>query len=358
MWPAPGAKPTLPRLTLALPGSLEARTGGTTYDRRVVEALREDGWWVDVLEWAATFPFPSEDQRLEAAASLAALPDNALVMIDGLALGVLPGLARREMSRLRLVAMVHHPLALETGLSPMMAATFAAEERAALQCMRAVVVTSATTAAILEGAFNVPAEAITVAVPGVDQPAARSPRKPGPMRILALGQVSPRKAHDVLVDALSRIAELDWTCIIAGSLESDPETAEALAEQIDRLGLAERIHLVGEVDDQTAQRLYEEADLFALASLYEGYGMVFAEAMAHGLPIVATTGGALPEVVPPSAGVLVTPGEAEAFAQALAGLVTDPQRRAVLAGGARDVGGTLAGWDDTAATIAAVLERV
>ena len=349
----------MPRLYFALPGPLEQRSGGTIYDRKVIEALREDGWWVEVLEWPSTFPFPSEDQRVEVAESLASLPDNALVVIDGLALGALPGLARREKERLRLVALVHHPLALETGLSPMMAATFAMEEQDALTSVRAVIVTSETTAAILEGAFGAPGELITVAHPGVDKPnAPRGERRPGPVRIFVMGSITPRKAHHVLIEALARIEDLDWTCVIAGSLEREPEVAEALFDQIAMLGLGERVTLVGEVDAEQAEALYADADIFALASVYEGYGMVFAEAQAHGLPIVATTGGAIPEAVGEGAGLLVPPDDAEAFAEALAVLITDPQKRAALAEGARQAGAQFPGWADTAAIIGAALERL
>jgi glycosyltransferase involved in cell wall biosynthesis len=349
----------LPRLTFAVPGSLETLTGGSIYDRKVIEALREEGWWVDVLEWPATFPFPSEDQRLEVAASLEALPDNALVLIDGLALGTLPGLARKEMGRLRLAAMIHHPLALETGLSPMMAATFASEEQDALSCVQAVIVTSQTTAAIVQAAFGVPAEAITVAPPGVDRPEyPRGERRPGPARIFALGQIAPRKAHHVLVEALSRIEDLEWHCVIAGNQERDPETTEALHEQIAMLGLSDRVRLVGEVTPAQAAALYAQSDIFALASLYEGYGMVFAEAIANGVPIVATTGGAIPEVVPPEAGILVEPGDAEAFADALRILIEDGDRRGQLAEGARQAGEELPSWEQTAALIDAALSRL
>ena len=349
----------MPRLTFCVPGGLEGRTGGTIYDRRLVESLREDGWWVDVLDWPGTFPFPNEDARLEVAADLAALPDNALVLIDGLALGTLPGLAKKEMDRLRLVALVHHPLAMETGLSPMMAVTFAAEERDALRCVRAVLVTSETTAAILEGAFEVPAEMITVATPGVDKPAQpRGERNPGPLRIFAMGQIAPRKAHHVLIEALSRIEALDWECAIAGNLERDPETAEALQEQISLLGLQDRVKLIGEVSQLQAERLYASADIFALASVYEGYGMVFSEALAHGLPILATTGGAIPEVVPAEAGVLVEPGDAKAFADALAELITAPERLAALATAAAKAGAELSGWNVTAGKVAEALSRL
>ena len=349
----------MPRLFFALPGPLDQRTGGTLYDRKVIEALREDGWWVEVLEWPASFPFPNEDDRLTAAASLAAVPDNALVMVDGLALGTLPGLARLQKDRLRLVAMVHHPLALETGLSPMMATTFAAEELDALGSARAVIVTSETTAAIVEGAFGVPLEKIRVARPGVDRPKlARGERRPGPLRIFAMGSVSPRKAHHVLVEALARIEDLDWTCVIAGSLEREPEEVAALIGQIAMLGLGQRVTLVGEVDEAQAARLYADADLFALASVYEGYGMVFAEAQAQGLPIVATTGGAIPEAVPEAAGLLVPPGDAAAFAEALRAVVVDKGLRARLAAGSAAAGAAIPDWTTTAAIVGAALEAL
>ena len=347
------------RLAFAVPGPIDQRTGGTLYDRQVIEALREDGWWVDLLTWPSSFPFPNEDDRLEVAASLKALPDNALVLIDGLALGTLPGLARQETDRLRLAALVHHPLALETGLSPMMAATFAAEEQDALTSVRAVIVTSHTTAAIVEGAFGVPGALITVAPPGVVRPTAeRGGRRAGPVRIFCMGSISPRKAHHVLVEALGLIRDLDWSCAIAGALERDPETAEALQEQIARLGLGGRIRLLGEVDEAQAARLYAEADIFALASVYEGYGMVFQEAQVHGLPIVATTGGAIPEAVAPEAGLLVPPGDAGAFAEALGALIVDPARRAAMTAASEEAGRAIPDWTETAAIVAGALERL
>jgi glycosyltransferase involved in cell wall biosynthesis len=350
----------LPRVYFAVPGDIEARTGGSVYDRKVMEALREDGWRVELLTWPASFPFPSEACRDEAEDSLAAVPDDALVIIDGLALGVLSGLARREASRLRLVGLVHHPLALETGLDPDQAGIMAASERDALACCRAVIVTSETTAAIVEAAFGVPGELITVATPGVDTrpPAERPARRPGPLRLLAMGSVTPRKAHHILVEALGRIADLDWTCTIAGSLERDPETAEALKQQVVDLGLEDRVAVVGEVSEAEAASLYAWADIFTLASVYEGYGMVFSEALAFGLPIVATTGGAIPEVVSAEAGILVAPGDAGAFAEALRVLIIDPARRALLAEGSRSVGAHLTGWDRTAALIAARLDQL
>ena len=350
----------MPRVYFAVPGDIEGRTGGAIYDRKVMEALREDGWRVELISWPGSFPFPNEADRDAVEDSLESVPDGSLVMIDATALGVLSGLARREAERLRLVALVHHPLALETGLAPNIAAEFAASEQAALACCRAVIVTSETTAAIVEHAFGVPGQMITVATPGVDVPLQpqRAERRPGPVRVMAMGSVSQRKAHRVLVEALNTMPDLDWTCIIAGSLELDPDTAESVKAQIADLGLETRIAVVGTVGDAEAAALFAWADIFALASLYEGYGMVFSEALAYGLPIVATTGGAIPEVVTPEAGLLVPPGDVAAFAAALRRLIADPAERARLAAGAHRAGAGQTGWDVTAGHIAACLDHV
>lgn len=349
----------MPDLTFAVPGGLDLPTGGATYDRKLTETLRMAGWRVDVLTWPGDFPFPDPADRQKVAADLEALPDGALTMIDGLALGTLPELARAQSERLRLVALVHHPLALETGLPAEAAARFAAEEREALRWVRAVIVTSEATGATLQADYGVPADKITVAVPGIElRPARDRPRPPGPLRILSLGQVSPRKAFHVLVEALTELADLDFSATIAGNLDRDPRTAEALAEQIARAGLSDRVALVGAVSDAESARLHAEADLFAFPSLYEGYGMALAEAMAWGLPIVATTGGAIPEVVPPSAGLLVPPGHVAAFAKALRMVLSDTALRHELAAGARIAASRLGGWDVTAARIAATFERL
>jgi glycosyltransferase involved in cell wall biosynthesis len=292
-----------------------------------------------------------------AAASLAACPDGALVLIDGLALGMMPALAAAHANRLRVVALVHHPLALESGLPVDIADRLRISEREALKHVRAVIVTSEMTAATLVRDFGVPPEAITVATPGVDRPAsswmAASNATP---KLLAVGMVTPRKAYDVLVDALARIADLDWHCTVAGSLERAPETAASVRRQIERHALTGRIDLFGEVADPTA--LYETADIFVLPSRYEGYGMAIAEAMAYGLPVVATRVGAIPEVVPDSAGLLVPPDDPAALAHTLRRLIENQSLRRGYAVGASAAAQRFAQWRDTAARIASALDAV
>jgi glycosyltransferase involved in cell wall biosynthesis len=343
-------------LWFAIPGDIETRTGGTVYDKRVMAELRGAGWRVGHLAWPPSFPFPSPADEAAVTASLAACPDGALVLIDGLALGVLSDLAAKEAQRLRLVALVHHPLALESGLSPETAQRLAASEREALSHVRAIIVTSEMTAATLARDYGVDRASITVATPGIDRPASIALRQNAVPNLLAVATVTPRKAYDVLIDALARIADLDWHCTIAGSLDRAPDTVVAVRRQIEDHALTGRIGLVGEVADPAP--LYEAADIFVHPSRYEGYGMAIAEALAYGVPVVATRAGAIPEVVPEGAGILVPVDDAAALADALRRLIENPSIRQLYADGAALAAARLATWPVTAARIASALDAV
>jgi glycosyltransferase involved in cell wall biosynthesis len=173
---------------------------------------------------------------------------------------------------------------------------------------------------------------------------------------LTLASLTRRKAHDVLIEALARLSALSWQARFVGSTAFDPDWAIQLQEQAARLGLAERIDFAGEVDD--AQAEYQRADMFVLPSRYEGYGMVFAEAIAAGLPIVGASGGAVPEVVPPSAGLLVPPDDADALADALHRLLKSDTVREGLQTGARSAAASLPQWADSASIVAKALREV
>ncbi|MEK0085212.1 glycosyltransferase family 4 protein [Benzoatithermus flavus] len=343
------------RLVLAFPGALTTRTGGYVYDRRLAVALEARGWAVRRLSLPAGFPFPSGQELAASAAALAALPDGASVLVDGLAFGAMPEIAARESGRLDLVALVHHPLCLETGLAPAQAAALAASERRALAHARSVVVTSPRTATALEELFAVPPRRIRVALPGTDPaPAARGSGGPG-CRMVCVATVTPRKGHVLLVEALAGLADLDWELLCAGSMRRDPATAQTLAAAVATHGLEGRVHLLGEIDEAAVGALYDRADLCVSASLHEGYGMALAEALARGLPIVAAAGGAVADTVPAEAGLLVPPGDVPALRAALRRFLDEPGLAARLRIGALAARTRLPRWSDTAAAVEAAL---
>ncbi|TPP04631.1 glycosyltransferase family 4 protein [Rhizobium glycinendophyticum] len=340
-------------ITFAYPGDLALKTGGYGYDRKLIEGLEALGWKVELLSLGDGFPSPSPEVLKEAERSLSALPDDALLLIDGLAFGVLDAWASREASRLRLAILVHHPLALETGLSQEERLIFTERERRALSHAAQIFVTSAMTARELVAGYDVDPQRLTIALPGTDR-LGLAPRRGDPPMILSVGTLTRRKGHDVLVRALKQIESLPWQACIVGAGTLDPRTADALENLILSEGLSNRIKLAGEVEDTRLEML--NADIFALASRYEGYGMVFAEALSHGLPIVGCATGAVPDVVPEEAGILVPVDDVDAFTDALRRLLADPHLRDEKAQGSALAGEQLPTWAHTAAIFSSRLQ--
>ena len=337
-----------------LPGDPETRSGGFIYDRRVIEGLRDAGWRVETTSLPDGFPDPSPTALDAAERALAMQPAGALIVIDGLALGVMPEVTRRHAERLHLVGLVHHPLADETGLAADRVAALLRSERDALQSVRRVIVTSPHTAARLAD-FDVEPERISVATPGVDETAlAKGSGGPG-LALLCAASLIPRKGHTVLIDALSRLADRPWHLTCAGSLTRDPVTADSVRAQCERQGLSSRVSFPGEVKGGELDRLYRGTDLFVLASFHEGYGMVLTEALARGLPIVAPSAGAIPDTLPDGTTLLVPPGDATALAEALGRLMDDEAALAALAHRARAARADLPRWDQTVTRFAAAL---
>lgn len=340
-------------LFLMVPGDPETITGGYAYDRALVAALSRRGWAARLTPLPGDFPDPANDSVDSALDSIASAPADSLVLVDGLAFGALPAERLRALGR-PVAALVHHPLALEGGRSVAEATALAAAESAALATATAVIATSPATARTLAADYGVPAHRLTVALPGTDRlpPAVGSGAVP---TILTVATITRRKGHATLVAALDRIRDRAWRAVFVGDDTRDPACAAALRREIAARGLHDRITLTGAVTPLALLDHYLAADVFALVSTHEGYGMAFAEALSAGLPIVAGDGGAVRDTVPADAGLLVAPGGVEATAAALARLLDDPALRRRTAAAARRAGAALPTWDDTAAAVATAL---
>jgi glycosyltransferase involved in cell wall biosynthesis len=320
-------------VTFAVPGSLDQPTGGYKYDRQVIGGLRQRGCEVDVIDLGDGFPHPTPETVQAALPRLRRVPAGQPIVVDGLALGVLPEVAAALRSSHRVIALVHHPLALESGLTPAEVAALRDSERAALAAVSRVVVTSPATRRVLVADYGVPAEMITVALPGTESAdGAAVRRRPAEainrtIHLLAVGAVVPRKGHDILIEALNQLADLNWQLVIAGDCKRDRATAMELASTIMRKRLGPRICLAGAVSEYQLAALYRQADLFVLASRFEGYGMAYAEAISHGLPVIGTRVGAVPDTVPAGAGILVPPDDVAALAAGLRAMIVDADLR-------------------------------
>ena len=341
-----------------VPGDLHTRTGGYRYDLRIIEGLRADGWRVQVESLPGVYPCPDAQARADADRIVRGLPDGACVVADGLAFGALPQLAQAHAQRLRWVALVHHPLWLETGLDATLQLRLRSDEATALRAARQIIVTSAATAVDVRALAGDGVEPAVIE-PGTDAAgAARSRRPSAPVRLLCVASLTPRKGHAWLLQALAELQHLPWQLHLVGGAHRDAATAQELQHRCEALGLAQRVCWHGEADDTALAAHYAAADVFVMPSWHEGYGMALAEALVHGLPVVASSGVALALTLPPDAARVVTVGDVDALRDALAGLIESPAQRAACADAAHRAGQRLPSWQQAAQRFAVVLQRV
>ncbi len=291
------------RLRLVIPGSIEQATGGYRYAKRIVEAWGEPPIAVE--------EDPSRLKRTK----------GETLLIDGLALPEFYG----RLPMPDCAALIHHPLGLETGLAPAQAAAMLKAEAAALAKIDRIIVTSPATKDDLIR-MGVDGGKISIVLPGTQ--ARRVPlARRGTKTILCVATLTPRKDHPTLLRALAKLRGRNWRAVFVGGLDRDPAQTRKIKATIAALRLGKRVTLAGECDEAELGGYYAKAHVFALPSLHEGYGMAFAEALAHRLPVAGVAAGAVPSVVPRKAGILVRGGDAKALARALAKLIGPSRNR-------------------------------
>ena len=342
--------------TFAIPGDINAPTGGYIFEKQLLLGLRRIGVETTHLQLPGGFPDPTSSDLAETVRALTELDAEQPVILDGFLPGCVPPEQLNKM-RAPFVSVTHHPLCYETGIDPERARYLRAVETANLARAAHVIVPSPHTAEMLIQDFKVPEARVTVALPGVKRPRKRSTPAPSKFEILCVGQLVPRKGHEVFLSALTMLRDLDWSATIIGR-ETDAVYGASLRNFTEQRGIADRVRFKGHVTQEELAEYYERASVFALATRYEGYGMVFAEAMVHGLPIVTCDGGAVPDTVPRDAGIIVPVDDDTAFAEALRNLlIYNSLRRDIAVASARH-GRALPDWDTTANIVKDVLEQV
>ena len=342
-------------LVFITPGPLETETGGYIYDRHLVQGLRDLGWRVDHVAVGESFPEPSDQDMDYAHQVLTGLGPDQPVIIDGLAFGAINPATVKKI-RAPLCALVHHPLAYEGGLEARRREKVYATEKANLSMTPVVIVTSDHTRQLVVSEYGVSPSRVHVVTPGTMR-ASGEAAPSNPSLIVSVGIIAARKGHDVLLRALQHIASLPWEAVIVGAVRDEAYHRE-LVDLRDQLGLGSRVQFAGEVSNDEREALYRRASVFALATRFEGYGMVFDEAMAHGLPIVSCDTGAVGDTVAPGAGVLVPVDDPQAFAHALGKVLTNPSTRLAMSRAGVQAAQSLPGWDDVAKRVAQIVGSV
>lgn len=342
------------RIVLAVPAPFTAVSGGYEYDRRIVAGLRALGHEVRVEELAGRHPLPDEEAEAAARAVVDRCSAEEVLVLDGLGLPAFAPLAERDWAG-RCLGLVHHPTALETGFSEADREALRARERALFPRLARLVTTSRLTASRLPAEFGADPERIGTVEPGTE-PAERARGSGGAgCAILSVGTITRRKGHDVLLRALGRLTDIEWTLTIAGAAR-DSAYREELTALAESLGIAPRVTFAGQVEGAALEALYAGADLFASASWWEGYGMAVAEALAHGLPLAITEGGALADLAPRDAAVVCAPGDHNSLSRAMRRPIYDAGLREAMAEAAWRAGQRLPRWADRTTAFAEQIE--
>ena len=301
-------------VALIVPAPFDTVSGGYEYDRRIVAGLEAQGHTVSVVALPGRHPLPDATARDAACAAMDRLPAGSRCVIDGLALPAFEGLDDALAAR-GAIGLIHHPTAAETGLDADLRGRQHALERRLFGRLRRLIVTSEHTGESLAAGFGVDPTRIDIVVPGTDD----APRSAGSggagCAILSVGTLIPRKGHDVLLRALT-----------------------------EELGLTRQVRFAGALDPAALDPLWRGADLFALATHHEGYGMAIAEALKRGLPVAVTAGGAAAALVGPEAGVVCQPADQEQISKAMRRLVFSRTLRQEMGEAAWQTGRALPNW--------------
>lgn len=344
------------RILFVIPGDINLPTGGYRYDKVIINAWRDSGIDVKLVSLEGYYPFPDEKDKAMALEAIENFPRANVAVVDGLLGGTSPDFIRALSGIMPVTALIHHPLCLENGLDEKTAKTLKASEQKGLEFVSQIITTSPSTTKIVSELFSFDSTKIHTVLPGVKRTRICAGSDNQTLQLLCIGSVIERKGHKYLLKALSSLKDLNWHLNCYGSTEFDLALYDRINNMIRTENLSDKVTFHGAVSDETLEAAYESSDIFVLPSLFEGYGMVYAEAIVRGLPVIATTAGAIPDTVPETCGILVEPKNIEMLSQALENLICDTDLRNSYRQGAIDAESDFPTWQGSARQFAKLLK--
>ncbi|MEK6409727.1 MAG: glycosyltransferase family 4 protein [Acidobacteriota bacterium] len=350
--------PHEPTILFVVPGDIQRQTGGSFYDRKLADSLTERGFRVEMVTVPDLPYFAGLVAGLAIAPRLLLLLARRkydVVIEDGWAhpTTLLFNVACWLIGRVRLVIIVHQ--VRWRAVKPPVGFIVRMVERVSLRSAQLIVTVSRFISSDVERLVGsgVP---VVLAPPG-SAPISAATRERGetgaiPLRLLFVGNCARLKGLDHLIGALALLRDIPLTLDLVGDVNVEPRYYKKLVKQVNALGVSERVIFHGAVAHEDLGHFYSRAGIFTFPSLYEGFGIVLAEAMHAGLAIVATRTGPANEIVREGANALIVPpADSAALAGAIRRLATNTVLREDFGRRSRELAGSLPTWAQTCDTI-------
>lgn len=344
------------RILFVIPGDINLPTGGYRYDKEIINAWKTSGIDVELISLEGNYPFPSEQDKANALEAIERFPDANIAVVDGLLGGASPEFLQALSKIMPVTALIHHPLCLESGLDENTMQALKSSEEKGLGFVSQVITSGPAMTETVSQLFGFEITKIHTVLPGVNRTEISHGSQSQTVHLLCVGSIIERKGHKFLLQALSSLKDLNWRLDCYGSTEFDTDLFDELQSFVVAENLSDKVAFHGAVSDGLIEAAYAKSDVFVLPSLFEGYGMVYAEAIVRGLPIIATTAGAIPDTVPETCGILVEPENITVLTQAIEQMISDEDLRNDYRRGAMNAAADFPTWQGSATRFAELLK--
>lgn len=312
------------KLHFLIPGDIDTLASCYIYDKRLIEGLKQRGHQVEVHRLNDDFPFPSDESIQHCSQTVKNIAKSETVIVDSLALGVIPSILKELSLTNPVIGLIHLPLSADPNYSAYQRTLITSQEIEAFRLVKNFIVSSEFTRETLIN-FGIEEHKINLVIPGIDDFPQKKNYPDQPTKLLSIANMCRSKDHSLLVRALTALKDKDWVLHCYGNLDWDRDYLADFQSLIRKNNLQKKILIHSTISGQELSDAYLDADLFVHPSDFEIYGMALVEALAHGLPVIASTGGGILKTIPPKMGQFFKPSDVYGLQSILEELFENPE---------------------------------